>query len=373
MPIRYINLNLDDATFQAALRRSQREGKSLEQLMADHLTTYGGGAAPGGQQTYTVQRGDNLGKIARMFYGDVGQYRLIQQANNLDDAGHIWVDQVLIIPPLPGASPAQPTSPPPLQPPPLPTPPPVSQPAPQPAPQPPTQPQPAPQPPTQPQINPCAPITGMRYKTLSINGNPTDRPAPKHADLNLSMRGYEPTNAEKGLIGMGGATDAAAPQLRGLFEDKRIPELPRVYKVYDWNWGGGPDGVRGGLQTRYEVTLLGMKVEPGEVIYVPNAGYSIGDGMQVLLLYATTERLTIKYTREDNVIDGYTIHIEDICVEPTLQNAYQEMDRSGRRNLVALAAGLPLGRARSNEIKVSIRDKGTFMDPRTSKDWWRGT
>jgi hypothetical protein len=116
-----------------------------------------------------------------------------------------------------------------------------------------------------------------------------------------------------------------------------------------------------------------MKVEPGEVIYVPNAGYSIGDGMQVLLLYATTERLTIKYTREDNVIDGYTIHIEDICVEPTLQNAYQEMDRSGRRNLVALAAGLPLGRARSNEIKVSIRDKGTFMDPRTSKDWWRGT
>ena len=371
MPIRYINLNLDDATFQAALQRAQREGKSLEQLMAAHLTTYGGGAASGSQQTYTVQRGDNLGKIARMFYGDVHKYRLIQAANNLDDAGHIWVDQVLVIPPLSGTSPVPPVTPPPLQPPPIS--PPEPQPETQPEPQIPTQPEPTPQPPSQPEIHPCAPIPGVSYKTLSINGNPSDRPAPKHADLNLSMRGYEPTNAEKGLISMGGATDAAAPQLRGLFEDKRIPEFPNVYKVYDWNWGGGPDGTRAGLYSQYEVTLMGMKTEPGEVIYVPNAGYSIGEGMQVLLLYATTERLTLKYTREDNVIDGYTIHIEDICIEPTLQNAYEEMDRSGRRNLVALAAGQPLGRARSNEIKVCIRDKGTFMDPRTSKDWWRGT
>jgi hypothetical protein len=170
---------------------------------------------------------------------------------------------------------------------------------------------------------------------------------------------------------MNGPTDYSAPQLRGLFADKRTPNFPTVYKVHNWNWGGGPDGTRGPLLTQYDVTMLGMNVQQGEVIYVPNAGYSIGDGMQVLVLYATTERATIKYTREDNVIDGYTLHIEGICVEPTLRQIYDQMERNGRRELLALAAGQPLGRARGNEIAVCVRDKGTFMDPRTQKDWWR--
>ncbi|MEM7032647.1 MAG: LysM peptidoglycan-binding domain-containing protein [Chloroflexota bacterium] len=370
-------LNLDDNTYQAALSRAQQEGLSLEQILAQYLDTYAADAppiavvqpavpqpSPASPQTYTVQGGDTLTKIARAVYGDAAKYPLIQQANNIDNAGRIWVGQVLVIPSLSGVTPA-----------PIPQPP--TPPAPQPVPQPVTPPAPQPQPtPVQPtpppQINPGAAIPNVSYKLLSINGPITDRPAPIHADLNFSMRGFEPTGATRGLIGMNGATDPRAPQLRGLFADKRTPAFPAVYRVYDWDWAKGPQGGRGNILSRFEVTLMGMTTQQGEVVHVPNAGYSIGEEMQVLLLYATSERLTIKYTREDNVIDGYTIHIEGISVDPALQSAYDERDQVDRRQLVALAAGSPLGRALGTEIKVAIRDKGRFMDPRTEKDWWRG-
>lgn len=371
MPIRNFTLNLDDATYQAVLNRARREGKTVEGLIAEFLATYTQGMGGGTPTTYTVGRGDTLSKIARQVYGDASQYPLIQQANDIDDAGRIWVGQVLVIPPLPGASPApaapqmpQPTVPPMPQPTPSP---PASQPV-------PSQPTPQPEPPpsqSEPEIDPCTPIPGVSYKRLTINGSPTDRPAPVHGDLNLALRGYVPTNATAGLISMSGPTDHNALQLRGLFADRRTPNFPRVYRVHDWDWGKGPQGARGTPLSRYDVTLLGMAVKAGEILYVPDAGYSIGEGMQVLVLYATSERITLKYTREDNVVDGYTLHIEGICVEPKLQEVYNQMDAAGRRQLLALAAGQPFGRARDTEIKVAVRDKGTFMDPRTSKDWWR--
>ena len=38
--------------------------------------------------------------------------------------------------------------------------------------------------------------------------------------------------------------------------------------------------------------------------------------------------------------------------------------------LPALRAEQAFGRARGDEIMVSIRDTGSFMDPRSRKDWW---
>lgn len=372
------NLNLDDDAYQAAIARAQADGKSIEQLMADFLTSYAGDAPEtdtasvgGSQTTYTVQSGDTLASIARKLYNNVRKYPLIRQANNINAEGHLYVGQVLIIPdisdsprPTRRPRPTQPTTSEPTTP--TPTAPAPSEPAPEPTPEPIS-----PVVPDVSTVDPCEPVSGASHKLLSINGAVTDRPAPRHADLNLSMRGYEPTNETRDLISIGGATDSNAPQLRGLFEDKRVPDFPTVYRVHDWDWGQGPDGAAGRLLSLYDVSLIGMRTELGEVISVPSAGYSIGEGMQVLVLYATIERVTIKYTREDNVIDGYTLHIEGICVEPTLRAAYDERDSTDRRQLVALAAGAPLGRATGDEIKVAIRDKGTFMDPRTSKDWWR--
>jgi nucleoid-associated protein YgaU len=51
-----------------------------------------------GNQSYTVQPGDNLSKISKRFYGDANKYMTIVKANNLDDPDKIKVDQELVIP-----------------------------------------------------------------------------------------------------------------------------------------------------------------------------------------------------------------------------------------------------------------------------------
>jgi len=215
----------------------------------------------------------------------------------------------------------------------------------------------------------CQPIPGESYGTLSVNPPPTDRPPEEHADLNLALRGYTPTDAFKGLVDYNGGGEPSAPQLPGLFADKRTGVFNSVYQVYNWDWGCN---CRGDPLTNWPVTLAGLATTPGETTHVPDSGYSIGSGYEVLVLYATAERITLKYTRNDNVILGYTLHVENLCVEPKLLALYQASDSAGRGQLPALRAGQALGYARGGEIGVAIRDNGTFMDPRSQADWWRG-
>ncbi|MBN1656844.1 MAG: CAP domain-containing protein [Anaerolineae bacterium] len=215
----------------------------------------------------------------------------------------------------------------------------------------------------------CEPIPGVTYGTLDVDGPPTDRPAEVHADLNLTLRGYEPTDAFLGLIDYGGGGDPLAPQLYTLFADQRVPAFPAVYQVYDWDWACN---CRGALLTDYEVTLAGMGTAPGEVLHLPDSGYNIGGGYEALVLYASEDRITLKYTCNDNVVAGYTVHVENVCVEPTLLALYQSWNDAGRGQLPALRGGQPFGRARGGEIRVAIRDYGTFMDPRSEGCWWQG-
>jgi hypothetical protein len=217
-------------------------------------------------------------------------------------------------------------------------------------------------------FDPCAPIPGESYGVLEVPPPPTDRPAEVHADLNLALRGYELADAYKGLVDYSGGTDPNAPQLPGLFADDRTPAFSSVYQVHHWDW---PTNSQGPVITNPAVTLAGFAVAPGETIHVPSSGYDIG-GYEVLVLYASAERITLKYTREDNVVLGYTLHVENVCVEPTLLALYQAWNEQGRGSLPALRAGQPFGRARGSEIGVAIRDTGAFMDPRSRKDWWQG-
>ncbi len=48
--------------------------------------------------SYTVRRGDTLGKIARRFYGDAGRYPLIVAANRIPDPDRLAVGRRLVIP-----------------------------------------------------------------------------------------------------------------------------------------------------------------------------------------------------------------------------------------------------------------------------------
>ncbi len=218
----------------------------------------------------------------------------------------------------------------------------------------------------------CQFIPGETYGTVTIISPPTNPPAEIHADLNLAMRGYVPTNAFPGLVDVGGGADPFAPQLSGLFQDNRTPAFSALDRVYDWNWACN---CRGALLADWDVTLAGMATTPGEIIRVPGSGYDIGrllKGYEVMVLYATNDRITLKYTREDNVTQGYTLHIENICVESSLLYLYNSMNSAGRVSLPALFARQSVGRAKGNEIGVAIRDNGMFMDPRSRKDWWIG-
>jgi len=215
----------------------------------------------------------------------------------------------------------------------------------------------------------CQPIPGESYGDFPVNGGPTHPPAEEHPDLNLALRGYEITDADKGLVDYGGGSDPNAPQLPGLFADNRTATFSAVYQIYGWDW---ECNCRGALITDPEVTLAGLATTPGETLHVPESGYSIGGGYEVLVLYATPERITLKYTPDDHVIQGYTLHVENICVEPSLLALYQTWNEAGRGRLPALRASQAFGRARGDEIGVAVRDRGAFMDPRSSKDWWQG-
>ena len=211
-------------------------------------------------------------------------------------------------------------------------------------------------------------IPGANYSSIPIASAPTDRPAAQHPDINLAIRGYAKVSAPLNLVNYAGNIDPNAPQLDTLFKPARVPNFTNAYQIYRWDWSCN---CRRDLITDWPTTLLGMGTSSGEAIHVPDSGYDIGGGNDVMVLYATSERITLKYTREDSVAYGYAIHIEDVCVDPALVRLYNTLNAAGRAELPALNGGHAFGRAISNEIKVSIRDTGSFLDPRSRKDWWQ--
>ena len=215
----------------------------------------------------------------------------------------------------------------------------------------------------------CAPIPGATYDTLPPSNPATGVDMSMHPDVNLAMRGYVLTTAFKGLVTYSGPQDPGAPQLYGLFTDQRTGVFDNVYQVYKWDWSNNQ---RGGPYTDPPVTLAGLAATPGETIHVPDSGYDIGNGHDAMVLYAEPTRITLKYTIEDDVVFGYTIHLENVCIDPGLLALYQSLNAAGRLELPALTGGQALGRALGSEIGVAIRDTGAFMDPRARNSWWIG-
>ena len=111
----------------------------------------------------------------------------------------------------------------------------------------------------------------------------------------------------------------------------------------------------------------------GDPLHIPSRRAEIhGGGYIALVLYATEERLTLTYTREDSPAVGYMVHLEDICVDPNLLDLYRRLDADGRHMLPAIHNDEQVGTAASDQVLVAVRDTGSFMDPRSRKDWWQG-
>ena len=221
---------------------------------------------------------------------------------------------------------------------------------------------------------PACPTTSQRaYDLIPVDGPPADHPDDLHGDLNLGLRGHSMTRAALDLIQINGPTDHDAPQLPGLFSDQRTPVFTSAHRVYDWNWGCGEHGCASQNLTDVEVSLLGLGASAEETISIPSRGPEIyGGEYKAMVLYAAEERITLGYTRHDTVAPGYAVHLESLCVDPNLLALYRQANAAGRGNLPALHNGEVLGTALDSEVLVAVRDRGTFMDPRSRKDWWRG-
>lgn len=70
--------------------------KQVDTQFADlkHEITNTGGS----DQTYTIQSGDNLSKVSKLFYGNPNHYEAIAKASNLENPDKIQAGQQVIIP-----------------------------------------------------------------------------------------------------------------------------------------------------------------------------------------------------------------------------------------------------------------------------------
>jgi hypothetical protein len=228
--------------------------------------------------------------------------------------------------------------------------------------------------------------TGQSYGTSLTAGSMTDIPAAQHPDLNLAVRSYVSNSQSKQLVYYSPDEDPAAPRLATFFSPPRLPAFSNTYDVYDWNWpppagtGSLPYGSRGALLSTlpngWPTTLLGLQTTIGEVISLPErvgANVYIDPlNRQARVLYAESHRITFKYGSEDNVVAGYTLHVENVCVDPNLVALYNQLNVTGRTYLPALLAKQPFGRANGVEIRATVRDNGSFGDPRSCRDNWVG-
>ncbi|MBK8049157.1 MAG: hypothetical protein IPK16_19790 [Anaerolineales bacterium] len=194
-----------------------------------------------------------------------------------------------------------------------------------------------------------------------------------HADLNLALRGYAPVNVELGLQHKNGPVDVDAPQLAAIFADRRAPAFVGAFQINDWNWQCGGDGCQGAPLSEPAATLLALQGGVGEALSIPGRNAQIYDGdYKALVLYAAPTRITVGYTREDTVANGYVVHLENICVDPALVALYQASNAAGRGALPALRQDETLGTMAQDALLIAVRDRGTFTDPRSRLDWWHG-
>lgn len=223
----------------------------------------------------------------------------------------------------------------------------------------------------------CPTQSTQSYALIPMEGVDLTHPGAVHGDLNLAQRSYTPVTAQAHLIDLAGPVDPDAPQLAQLFAGNHPMRMTSLYQVADWQWQCGDHGCRGAALSTPEVTLLGLQAEPGTALSAPERQTSIyrdntGTDYVAVVLYAESSRLTLAYTRDGSVANGYTVHLEEVCVDPNLVQRYTEADRNGRQQLPALQHGQTFGSAATSEVGIAIRDRGAFLDPRSRKDWWRG-
>lgn len=233
----------------------------------------------------------------------------------------------------------------------------------------------------------CAASSANSYTSGIAFQFDTDNPvrsAANHADKNIELRGYianTDSNLQRELIDYGSGDPTQPPQLATLFSPYQVPPLAQFYRVHNWNWATSPSpGTQSTPIDNPAVTAVSFTLPTGTSLHAPISGYDIGGGMEVIVIFADEDTVTLHYTREDSAANGYTVHIDQICTDPNLLSLYNTLDSpdgprydypSANYNLPTLPAAQAFGTTSSKDMVVAISDTGAFQDPRSCNEWWQ--
>lgn len=190
-----------------------------------------------------------------------------------------------------------------------------------------------------------------------------DCPANQNPEYNIGLYEKEKVAADLQLFNQAHPTDPRAPQLTGLIYNTPYPQIVGAYKLNPIKNFDSPSSWE-------PVNGIGLGTNPGQIIQLPTSGYDIGNGYQAIIIYADSNNLGIKYTAEDNIVNGYTLYLEGVNVNPQLVSLYNQANLAGRKNLPAIDAQSVLGTASGSEVIAYMRDTGAFMNPFWFNDWW---
>lgn len=187
----------------------------------------------------------------------------------------------------------------------------------------------------------------------------------ENPDFNIYIRGFDCEQAVSSLGSIGGPIDRNAPRAyTALNRDKSQVKISHTYKVRDWNWNSNTRG--NWLSARG----LGLQTIKDQLVHTPmtTSAYRPG-GMQAFVLHATPTSIALKYTQEDNVVFGYTIHLTGLCVDSNLIQLYKQ--NLAGTNRVYLSPFQVVGKSLGREVQIYIRDTGSFMTPIHANHWWQ--
>jgi len=183
-------------------------------------------------------------------------------------------------------------------------------------------------------------------------------------DINVRLRGWIDANFPAVLQDHVGA-EPKAPQLSTLIGDaeNHNPIFTYLGQVKSRS-GSGLDS------SNTAVPGIGsIRASGGATMYSPKQGYELGGGYSYVVLYASPTDIVIHDTAADSVASGYTIHLFNINVDPKLLSLYTQNESNGRAQLVAIPCHAVLGTVAGPDMRIIVRDTGSFMDFRY-KDWW---
>ncbi len=199
--------------------------------------------------------------------------------------------------------------------------------------------------------------------------NPENNP-----EVNIDLRGWGEVNEAKEPVNYGGDTDPNPPPSFGSVFSGRYPQIVKTYIIYEWDWANNKPNVGKSATPAWPVHLMGFGASPGEPLLGLKAGRSIWGDFSLMVLYASENSITFTHSTGDTAPpndDGYPIYFVDICVDPNLLAKYREDNAGGRQGLPAIRPGQIFGYAKDTDVKAAVRDTGSFMDPRSRKDWWQ--